>query len=169
MALKRTRIRWQGETWLRGENLNDLDEYLRQKISSPEPDDRFEHPVCVQCKGDVFSLEGTGDAMSRTCATCVMSDDDAIGEGATHFICDSEEHWDDDEADDYACPCRKSTEFRLSVGFSHVSVVDENGKNLQRMVKWIYVGGLCVRCGVVGLYAEWKVNYAPTAHLYDLA
>ena len=102
-------------------------------------------------------------------AKCLFSDDPDTCEGATHPICDSEENWDRDEEDEFGCPCGKSDQFRLSVAFSHVDVVDHKGKNPRRMVKWIHVGGICVRCGVVGLYADWKIDYAPTSHLYDLA
>ncbi|MFO0823596.1 MAG: hypothetical protein U0792_10855 [Gemmataceae bacterium] len=168
VALKPSQIEWQGETWLRGESIADLDEYLRQKIACPEPDDRYVHPVCSQCGGDVFSLEGTDDAMMRICPTCIVSDEPATCEAAIHYICDSEDSWDEDDAEDYACPCRKSSTFRLSVLFNHVSVDDGTGR-LSRFVKWITIGGMCSRCGVVGLYAQWKVSYAPTAHLYELA
>jgi ribosomal protein S27AE len=169
MALRRSKIVWEGETWSKGDTLDDLDAYLRSRMFSPEPDDRFVHPVCKQCGGDVFSLEGDGHGMRRWCGECVFAedeDDDAAG----HFICESGEFWDEAEADDYHCPCRQSSLFRVSVAFNHVSVQrrDANG-SLVRMVKWIYVGGMCVRCGVVGLYADWIVRSAPTYHLYDLA
>lgn len=106
-------------------------------------------------------LEGTDDAVTRVCANAACDTE-------PHYICDSKDCWDDEEASDFACPCRKSESFRLSVAFSHVDVRDEAGL-ITRCVKWITVGGMCGRCGVVGLYAQWKVSYAPTAHLYDLA
>src|SRR5206468_3940833 len=104
----------------------------------------------------------------RTCVRCISGDDDAKAEGAVHYVCDSADYWDDDEADECGCPCGESDEFRLSVGFRHVDVQDED-RRISRMVKWVYVGGMCVRCGVVGLYADWKIDYASTDHLYDLA
>jgi hypothetical protein len=132
-----------------------------------EPDDRFVHPVCKQCGGRVFTLLGGDDAIARVCVRCIQSDDSDTSERAIHYICDSEEHWEDE--DEFGCPCGKSDHFRLSVAFSHVDVVDRRGRNPRRLVKWIHVGGMCVRCGVVGLYADWKIDYAPTGHLYKLA
>ena len=170
MALVPSGIVWEGDEWLKGDSLADLDAYLRSRMASPEPDDRFVHPVCKQCGGDVFGLEGDGDGMARHCQACSGSEDDSIGEGARHPICESDEYWDEAEADDFCCPCRHSSLFRVSVAFTHVSVDprDANGE-IVRMVKWIYVGGMCVACGVVGLYADWIVRSAPTAHLSDLA
>lgn len=170
MALVRSGIVWEGEEWLKGESLRDLDTYLQSRMASPEPDDRFVHPVCKQCGGDVFWLEGTPDAMTRCCDNCGGSDDDALADSARHFICDSEDGWDEAEAEEYCCPCRRSERFRLSIGFTHVDVQEHDANGcLVRMVKWIYVGGMCVECGVVGLYADWIVRTAPTAHLYALA
>lgn len=167
MALKPTKIRLGGEKSLRGESVADLDAYLRKKMGRSEPDDRFVHPVCKKCGGDVFSLEATDDAAMRTCVKCI-TDDSIDSEEAIHFVCDSEEHWAEAETGECVCPCGKCEEFRLSVGFSHVDVGDRNGR-VKRMVKWIFVGGMCVRCGVVGLYADWEIDYAPTSRLYKRA
>jgi len=168
MALKPSRTMWRGKKCLQGTTVADLDEYLRRGMKPAEPDDRFVHPVCKQCGGEVFSLEAKDDGACRTCSRCIGGDDDSKAEGAVQYVCDSEEYWDDDESGECGCPCGKSDEFRLSVGFKHVDVQAEDGK-IGRYVKWIYVGGMCVRCGVVGLYADWEINYAPTDHLYDLA
>lgn len=170
MALTQSKVMWAGKPCQRGETVADLDAYLRTLMDDPQPDDRFVHPACRQCGGDVFSL--TGDAeqgvMTRTCARCILSEDDTAAERATHPICDSGDYADDAEDDEYGCPCRRSDEFRLAVAFTHADVTDEAGR-VGRLVKWVYVGGMCVRCGIVGLYADWKIDYAPTDHLYDLA
>ena len=172
MALTPSGIVWEGVQWLRGDSVADLDEYLRGRMPD-EPDHRFVHPVCQGCGGDVFSL--TGDAeqgvMTRACVRCILSEDDAVAERASHPICDGGDYADDADDDEYGCPCRRSEEFRLSVAFTHVDVaaLDESDGPTERLVKWVYVGGMCVRCGIVGLYADWKIDYAPTDHLYDLA
>ena len=93
MALKRSKIRWEGKACLRGESIRDLDAYLRKRLDPPEPDDRFVHPVCKQCGGKVFALLGGDDAIARVCVKCVESDDEDTCERAIHYICDSEEHW----------------------------------------------------------------------------
>jgi hypothetical protein len=48
-----------------------------------------------------------------------------------------------------------------TVGFSHGYVVE---RGLE--VRWITVGVRCASCGVLGAPVEWKIDYAPTAHLY---
>jgi hypothetical protein len=32
-------------------------------------------------------------------------------------------------------------------------------------VRWIYVGLRCSKCGVLGCYTNWKIDYEPTKHL----
>lgn len=167
MALTPSGIVWEGQEWLRGDSLADLDAYLSRHMPR-EPDHRFVHPVCRHCGGDVFSLEGDGGPVARICGTCNRSDDPLIGDAAYHYICDSEDGFDGNEADCFACPCRRSSEFRLSVGFWHTDVEIEPGR-VERLVKWIYVGGMCARCHVVGLYAEWRCGAELATNVYDLA
>lgn len=55
------------------------------------------------------------------------------------------------------CPCGVKL-FELAVAFSH----RDDGT-----VKWITVGRRCVDCGILGAAVDWKIDYFPTAHLYD--
>jgi hypothetical protein len=57
------------------------------------------------------------------------------------------------------CPCGDEA-FEVGVAFS----LREDGD-----VRWITVGGLCVACGVLGAYADWKIDYSPTDHLLTAA
>jgi hypothetical protein len=34
-------------------------------------------------------------------------------------------------------------------------------------VKWVYSGLRCVTDGTLGVYGDWKIDYAPTEHLFD--
>jgi hypothetical protein len=63
-----------------------------------------------------------------------------------------------DEAEPKKLSCRpcRGRLFELGVAFSR----DEDGD-----VRWITLGERCVRCGVLGAFADWKVDYAPTEHL----
>ncbi|MBN2193608.1 MAG: hypothetical protein JW751_12395 [Polyangiaceae bacterium] len=43
------------------------------------------------------------------------------------------------------------------MGFSH----HDDGS-----IKWVTVGTRCVACGILGVPAEWKIDYEPSDHLY---
>ena len=47
--------------------------------------------------------------------------------------------------------------FQVAVAFAHRE---------DKSLKWVTVGLRCVACGVLGAYADWKIDYEPTAHLY---
>ncbi|SPL94568.1 unnamed protein product [[Actinomadura] parvosata subsp. kistnae] len=36
-------------------------------------------------------------------------------------------------------------------------------------VRWVSVGLRCLRDGSLGVYADWKIDYSPTAHLLEPA
>jgi hypothetical protein len=36
-------------------------------------------------------------------------------------------------------------------------------------VRWVSVGLRCVEDGVAGVYVDWKIDYAPTSHLFTNA
>jgi hypothetical protein len=75
----------------------------------------------------------------------------------TEFIGDSAELWDEADPKKCVCPC-KADRFEIGVGFS----LRQDGE-----VKWITVGERCLKCGVLGSFADWTVDYSPTHHLLD--
>lgn len=83
--------------------------------------------------------------MQRGCDAC----------GATAFIADSKEYWEDAEPGEAACPCG-SERFETGVAFS----IRDDGE-----VCWVTVGARCMSCGVLGVYADWKIDYSPSDHL----
>jgi hypothetical protein len=56
-----------------------------------------------------------------------------------------------------ACPCGNET-FEVAVVFA----VRADGD-----VRWISIGLRCVRDGVLGAHTDWKIDYSPTAQLFD--
>ena len=87
--------------------------------------------------------------VERTCASC----------GGITFILDSGEFAEDAEFEECACPCGGEL-FNLAVGY--VSRDDAD-------IRWVYVGARCVADGVLGCYADWKIDYSPSDHLLRLA
>ena len=134
-----------GEYWVGSESA-DIDEYLRSFTSDGYPADKFVHARCT-CGAGQFALLAGADVAQRTCIACA----------AAHFICDSGEFWDEAEPEAVGCPCDGTT-YEVAVGFSH----RDDGS-----IKWITVGVRCVRCGILGAAADWKIDYEPSAHLYD--
>ncbi len=97
-------------------------------------------------------MEGdqTQGCARRKCVSC----------GEEHFICDSGEYWDDAAPEEFACPRCAGEAFEVAVGFSFRQ--DEE-------VRWVTVGGRCPNCGVLGVYADWKIDYSPSRELLTQA
>jgi hypothetical protein len=107
--------------------------------------------VCDECGSRVFSVAVDEDATAaeRTCVAC----------GSRAFVADSEDYWSDVEAGDAACPCG-GEDFEAAVAFS----LRDDGE-----VRWVTVGLCCTKDGEPGVYADWKIDYSPSAHLLNQA
>ncbi|MEV5479206.1 hypothetical protein AB0L66_43910 [Streptomyces sp. NPDC052207] len=103
--------------------------------------------VCGGCGGRVFFVlvDDVEGGAERVCGGC----------GGRVFIADSEEFWEDADPGEACCPCG-SEEFEIAVAFS---LADDGS------VRWVTVGLRCRKDGAVGVYADWKIDYAPTDHL----
>lgn len=137
--------------WWKGENVDDLREFLVDFSTGNYRADDIRQSTCGNCGGTVFGLEAHGDegCARRTCRVC----------GATAFICDSEEFWDDADTGECACPCG-AEDFEVAVGFALI----DSGE-----IRWIYVSCRCMACGVLGVYTDWKIDYEPSRQLLELA
>ena len=47
----------------------------------------------------------------------------------------------------------------LAVGFAFYQDSED--------VRWLYIGLRCVACGELGVYGDWKIDYAPSKKLLD--
>jgi hypothetical protein len=142
--------------WSKGTAAADLDDFLRTTKAIDYPADRFIHPACA-CGHVTFRLIVDEDCAQRVCAAC----------GTESFVCDSGDYWDDAEPGECACPCGGEI-FDLAVGFSHVDAVSSEGESF-RTIKWVTVAARCIKCGILGVYADWKIDYEPCDHLYRQA
>jgi len=135
--------------WWKGQNADDLVEYVRLLTQEGYPATKFAIAKCA-CGTDRFRLYADQDegCAKRQCTSCSK---DA-------FICDSEEVSEDASLKKVRCKCKKDV-FELAVGFS----LRDTGE-----IRWITVGARCVSCGMLGSYVDWKIDYAPTDHLYSL-
>lgn len=133
-----------GQFW-RGEDTNDLAEYLREFQAGGYPVARVNELACTQCASKTFRNEADDDAgcARARCLAC----------GTVTHIADSAEFADEADLAECACPCGGET---FNVGFA----LREDGD-----VRWISVGLRCVQDGTLGAYADWKIDYSPTSHL----
>ena len=141
MAISKNRQGW------RGADAADLGQYLRLYSAGNAAVGSIVHAVCSVCEGGQFAvlLDDEEGFACRRCASC----------GDEFVMLDSEVLADDAQAGDAACPCGGEI-FNLAVGFA----VRDNGD-----VCWIYLALRCVADGTLGVYADWKVDYSPTADL----
>ena len=134
--------------WFTGDNALDLDEYLTDFSSYSYPVGRVVHARCTKCGGTTFGLwlDDAEGCARRMCLGC----------GALVFMLDSAGYADDADLEDAACPCGGQN-FELAAGFA----LREDGD-----VRWVYVAARCVRDGVLGVYADWKMATSPTEQLF---
>lgn len=134
--------------WWKGQNADDLVDYVRLLTQQGYPATKFAIARCA-CSTDRFRLYADQDegCAKRQCTSC----------GKDAFICDSEDASEDASLKKVSCKCKKDV-FDLVVGFS----LRDTGE-----IKWITVGARCVFCGMLGSYIDWKIDYAPTDHLYS--
>ena len=134
--------------WWTGTAPSDLDQYVAAFSAENYPARAVVHAICAWCGGTEFSIardEEEGCAV-RTCASCTQ----------TKALLDSDEFMDDATLEDAECPCGGST-FNTAVGFAFHDDSDD--------VRWVYLALRCTTDGVLGCYADWKIDYSPTAHL----
>ncbi len=133
--------------WWKGTVSEDLDAYLRDYAAGGYRPDRVLHPRC-DCRGLVFNVEADDDTgcARRTCSGCRTE----------HLMLDSSDHWEEATPEECESPCGGGG-FEVAVAFAHCD---------DASVKWVAIGLRCVSCGTLGAYADWKIDYDPTEHLY---
>jgi hypothetical protein len=134
--------------WWTGDAPSDLDEYVTAFSAENYPARTVVHASCASCGGDNFTVavdEGEGCAV-RTCVSC--GDDKAL--------LDTKEYLKDATLEGAECPCGGNT-FNTAVGFAFYDGSDD--------VQWVYLALRCTQDGVLGCYADWKIDYSPSDHL----
>lgn len=141
------------QSWWRGTEARDILGYLEAFASTRHvlSIDAFRVAICP-CGSKAFLIEGdqAESAVRRTCLNC----------GTEHAILDCEERWE--EATPVRCRCLECSceVHELGVGFTLVKDSE---------IRHVFVGVRCVNCGVLGCFAQWKIDDTPSKHLLDLA
>lgn len=133
--------------WWKGQDFDDLVEYLHEYTSRNYAAGHIVQSLCGSCGSATFGLvvDDEEGCAKRQCSGC----------GVAAYIGDSDEFWDDADPGEAACPCGGGR-FEVGVAFS----LRDDGS-----VCWITVGARCIACGIMGVYADWKIDYDPTDHL----
>jgi hypothetical protein len=95
--------------WRIGTELKDINGFLEAYTEDEYPSDEFRLAKC-SCGSVEFNLKADDveGSAKRTCTQC----------GEEHFICDSEEYWDEAEPEEWECVECTSKETNVGVGFS---------------------------------------------------
>ena len=125
----------------------ELDAYLREFQAGGYPVTQVVHVACARCGGSEFGVRVDDDAgyADRTCQLC----------GDRCVMLDAPDVAEDADPGDAACPCG-GERFDVGVGFA----LRADGE-----VRWVSVALRCTADGVLGVYADWKIDYSPSGHL----
>ncbi|WP_155856066.1 hypothetical protein [Cellulomonas sp. URHD0024] len=129
----------------------DLDEYLSAFAAGGYSVDTVSHAACGSCAGRTFRvlLDDEEGASVRVCSAC----------SAQHAMLDCASYLADATLGAAACPCG-GEQFDVAVGYS---LLDDGD------VRWVSVALRCQTDGLLGVYADWKIDYTPSGHLVTLA
>ena len=136
MALKKRGKYYYGNT-----QADIRDEVVRYSKANDYQAQQFADAMC-QCGGRLFRLdmdENEGAAVRR-CVNC----------NASHAIGDSDDYLEGAELEECACTCGSNV-FEITVG---VSLYDDSED-----VRWLYLGCRCPKCGLTGVYGDWKNEF----------
>ena len=126
------------EGYYYGDGVEDLVEELERYAKlNKYPIDKTEQFVC-ECGGDLFEIFSDEDeaAAMVQCEKC----------SADHYIMGSESYLGE-SLENYECLCG-SGQFKLVCGLSFYSGTEA--------ARWVYLGGYCPACGLVGNYVDWN-------------
>jgi hypothetical protein len=135
-----------GQHW-RGEDMADLADYLREFRAGGYAVEDVAESVCAGCSGRSFrvAVDDEEGCAERVCVVC----------GAGAYLADSAAYADGAKLEPCECPCGADT-FAVALGFARAGDLE---------VRWISIGLRCLADGTLGVYADWKIDYSPTAHL----
>ncbi|MFI6824315.1 hypothetical protein ACIBJE_25730 [Micromonospora sp. NPDC050187] len=125
--------------------------YIREHRAGGYPVHHVVHLGCRHCDGRAFRVAVDDE---EGCALLLC-----LGCGTEAAVADSDDYLDDAELAECACPCGAES-FAVAVGYALAG----DGE-----VRWVSVGLRCLADGALGVYTDWKIDYAPTAHLLPSA
>ena len=149
--------------WWKSEVAADIRPYLSALTNTGYPATEYRQCAC-RCGSTEFHAEYDSDEglCRRICSECKF----------VHYICDSDEFWEEGNPEALVCAVCQEMQFNLMVGFAFYEVELKRKwfflKQRPKFIRWIYVGCRCTNCKVLGCYAEWKSGSENTRKLMDM-
>lgn len=130
------------EYWT-GTTENDIEEYL--KLYSENDKLEVKHVVCHTCNENNFEVmvDQNEGAILIKCVKCKTE----------KILLDGEDVWENCEPIKGICPICYEKVYNICVGLER----RQDGN-----VNWVYIGNRCTKCGVLGSFVDWKIDYEPT-------
>lgn len=130
-----------GKFWYGDSQADIRDEILRYSKRNAYPAHHYADAVC-KCGGRLFTLrmDDAAGAAIRKCVSCFEE----------HAIGDSEDYLKEAELQIYQCVCLENI-FEITIGVSLYRDSED--------VRWLYVGCRCPKCGLTGVYGDWKNEF----------
>ena len=123
-----------------GDNQEDLAlELKRYSELNKYPIDEVKNIICEKCGQQSFKLFSDDDESAALCQ-CINCAEKIYIRDSLNFI-------NQDEIDKHECVCENDS-FEITVGLSFYKETKD--------ARWIYVGGYCKKCGLVGNYIDWN-------------
>jgi hypothetical protein len=141
-----------GKWWV-GTEPDDIACFLRDHGKDSYHVHEFRLSRC-RCGSVEFHLDADDNAgvAKRTCVKCKSE----------HFICDCAKYWGTASPERCRCVVCPSDVVNIGVGYS---LYPESSTS----ILWVYIGVRCVRCGLLGCFAGWKICQDDVAHLFEQA
>jgi len=139
------------EYW-KGSNFNDLKKYIISFSDENYKADEVIQSKCT-CGNHVYQVQHEPDEgfVKLTCSLCKQD----------KYIADCYELENDIEPEYLTCSCSNNI-FEIGVGFAYRKKLF-----FKSDIKWITVGARCAKCGIMGVPADWKIDYSPSLFLRD--
>lgn len=143
--------------WWKGQNFEDLTKYTKLIYKQ---DVKRDLGKVLQSKCDcgntffVLTYEPDEGIAKRLCSKCKKE----------AFIGDSKEHWDeaikDSNPKQLKCVECKDKEHEIAVGFDYITEGQSKGE-----IRWIVIGTMCKKCGLLSSCVDWKIDHEPSKYL----
>ncbi|GHT22384.1 hypothetical protein FACS189430_04080 [Bacteroidia bacterium] len=123
-----------------GDTIEDLKiELERYSKTNAYPIDETTILVCPKCGNAKFLIFSDDEESSALCQCSNCAEE--------VFIRDSKKYFNETTKDDYLCLC-DNADFEIMIGTSFYKGTND--------VRWVYTGGFCSKCGLLGNYIDWN-------------
>ena len=124
----------------------DIADELQNYAASNSNEIHYFKEIMCDCENTIFNLHIDDEecVLIRVCNSCEVD----------HVMLDGEKYLEDATFYQAECTCTEK-EFELSIGIE----MYKDNEQLSDTVRWLYMGCRCLKCNLVGCYADWKNEF----------